>query len=658
VPVVNGVTPTGTVSFYNGTTPITGTTTPFNAAGQTTITTSTLPTGVLTITGKYPGDNTYAAGTASTQETINAITGGDTVTAVPNPTTYGAPVVLTFCIPVVAGTGTPTGTVTFSTGGTTINTPVTIGTTPTNGCYVATTTTSNLPVGSPTVVTGTYAPGPLSPYGPGAPTANVTVGKAPESNDTINATPNPQTVALPVTLTFSIPVAVGNAAPTGSVTFTYGGVTQGTAAVTFTAGTTTNGITTYMATTTTTTLPAGTDTVTGTYTGDANYAGGPLTTPETINPISGGDTVTVSPNPTVFGGPVVISFCIPVVAGTGAPTGTVTFSTGGTTINTPVTIGTTPTTLNGQSCYLATTTTSGLPVGAPTTVTGTYAPGPTSPYGPGAPTGTVTVTPVNPVSTVTYGPTSPTCSVTLVTLTDTITPVNGVIPTGTVQFYTNAGPLGAPVTITAANNGIATLQIALPCGTTGIYAIFTGNSPYGNSTAPTVPLNLANFTIAATPPTQTVNPGDTTVYTVSLSGAGGVAFNSPVTLTATGLPPGATVTFGTTTYVPGVGPTPTSMTIVTSPTVAMVKPTRGGSDIYYGLLLLPLLGIRRIRKKIRALPRGIAYGLAALVVLAGLGAMTGCQGGYFGGPPQTYVITVTGTSGTLSHSTTVTLTVE
>jgi hypothetical protein len=662
VPVVNGVTPTGTVTFYNGTTPFTGTTTAFNAAGQTTITTSLLPVGVLSITGKYPGDNTYAAGTASTTETINSIIGGDTVTAVPNPTTYGAPDVLTFCIPVVAGTGTPTGNVTFSVGGSTINAPVTIGTTPTtfNGtsCYVATTTTSNLPVGSPTVVTATYAPGPTSPYGAAAPTTPVTVGKAPESNDNITATPNPQTVALPVTLTFSIPVAVGNAAPTGSVTFTYNGVTQGTAAVTFTAGTTANGITTYSATTTTTTLPAGTDTVTGTYTGDANYAGGPLTTPETINPISGGDSVTVSPNPTVFGNPVTISFCIPVVAGTGTPTGTVTFSTGGTTINTPVTIGTTPTTLNGQSCYVATTTTTNLPVGAPTTVTGTYAPGPTSPYGPAAPTGTVTVTPVNPISVVTYGPANPTCSVTLVTLTDTITPVNGVIPTGTVQFYTNTGPIGAPVTITAANNGVATLQIALPCGTTGIYAIFTGNSPYGTSTAPTVPLNLANFTIAATPPAQTVNPGDTTVYTVSLSGAGGVAYTSPVTLTATGLPPGATVTFGTTTYVPGVGPTPTSMTIVTSPTVAMVKPTRGGSDIYYGLLLLPLLGIRRIRKKIRTLPRGIAYGLAALVVLAGLGAMTGCQGGYFGGPPQTYVITVTGTSGTLSHSTTVTLTVE
>jgi len=659
VPVVNGVTPTGTVTFYNGTTAFTGTTTPFNAAGQTTITTSALPVGVLTITGKYPGDNTYAAGTASTTETINAIIGGDTVTAAPNPTTYGAPDVLTFCIPVVAGAGTPTGTVTFSTGGTTINTAVTIGTVPTtvNGtsCYVATTTTSNLPVGSPTVVTGTYAPAAGSPYAAAAPTANVTVAPAPESNDSIKATPNPQTVALPVTLTFSIPGAVGNAAPTGSVTFTSGGVTQGTAAVTFTPGATVNGITTYTATTTTTTLPVGTDTVTGTYTGDTNYAGGPLSTQETINAITGGDTVTVSPNPTVFGNPVTITFCIPVVAGTGSPTGTVTFSVGGTTINTPVTIGTTP--VNG--CYVATTTTSGLPVGAPTTVTGTYAPGPTSPYGPGAPTGTVTVGPVNPISVITYGPTSPTCSVTLVTLTDTITPVNGVVPTGTVQFYATVNgvvtPIGTPQTVVPP--GVATLTIALPCGTTGIYAIYTGNTPYGTSKTPTVPLSLADFTIAAVPPTQTVNPGDAAVYTVSLAGAGGVAFNSPVTLTATGLPPGATVTFGTPTLVPGIGPTPTTMTIVTSPTVALNRPSHG-NGIYYGLLLLPLLGIRRIRRKIRALPRGITYCLAALLLLGGLGAVTGCSGGYFGGGPNAFTITVTGTSGTVTHSTTVTLTVE
>jgi hypothetical protein len=53
----------------------------------------------------------------------------------------------------------------------------------------------------------------------------------------------------------------------------------------------------------------------------------------------------------------------------------------------------------------------------------------------------------------------------------------------------------------------------------------------------------------------------------------------------------------------------------------------------------------------------------AIVGLGSLGAligMTGCgaSSGFFGQTPQNYTITVTATSGTLSHSTTVTLTVE
>ena len=54
------------------------------------------------------------------------------------------------------------------------------------------------------------------------------------------------------------------------------------------------------------------------------------------------------------------------------------------------------------------------------------------------------------------------------------------------------------------------------------------------------------MSIAVTPPAQVVNPGDTAVYTVNLAGVGGAPFTGPVTLTATGLPPGATVTFGKT----------------------------------------------------------------------------------------------------------------
>jgi len=529
---------------------------------------------------------------------------------------------------------TPTGTVKFFDNGTLIGTAPVM-----NG--VATLPTATLPIGTDPITAtysgdGNYATANSGPL-------NVVVNKA-AGADTVVGAPNPASSGTPVTLTFTV-APVNGVAPTGVVTFYNGTTPIGTGTVNASG----------VATLTTSSLPVGADPITAKYPGDNTYSAGAPTTTETITAVVGtSDTLTATPNPTVFGNPVTLTYCIPVVSGAVAPTGTVTFTVGGTTINTPVTIGTTP--VNG--CYVATTTTSSLPVGAPTTVTGTYAPGPTSGYGPDAPTATVTVAPVNPTSVLTYSPTSPTCSTTLVTLTDTIAAVNGVAPTGTVQFYgivsgvTQA--LGTPQTVV---NGVATLTIALPCGTTGIYGIYTGVSPYGASTTPTVPLSLADFTIAATPPAQTVNPGDTVVYTVSLAGAGGVAYTSPVTLSATGLPPGATVAFGTPTYVPGVGPTPTTMTIVTSPTVAMNRPTHG-NGMYYGLLLLPLLGIRRIRRKIRALPKGIAYCLAALLLLGGLGAMTGCSGGYFGGGPNTYTITVTGTSGTLTHSTTVTLTLE
>jgi hypothetical protein len=48
-----------------------------------------------------------------------------------------------------------------------------------------------------------------------------------------------------------------------------------------------------------------------------------------------------------------------------------------------------------------------------------------------------------------------------------------------------------------------------------------------------------------------------------------------------------------------------------------------------------------------------------MLTLASFGVMTGCgTGGYFSLQQRTYIITVTGTSGNLVRSTTVTLTVE
>ena len=69
---------------------------------------------------------------------------------------------------------------------------------------------------------------------------------------------------------------------------------------------------------------------------------------------------------------------------------------------------------------------------------------------------------------------------------------------------------------------------------------------------------------------------------------------------------------------------------------------------------IPLLWWRR-RDRVRLLSTGLLCALLSM----GAGMLSGCGGGYYAEPPsQTYTITVTGTSGSTQHSTTVTLTVQ
>jgi hypothetical protein len=73
---------------------------------------------------------------------------------------------------------------------------------------------------------------------------------------------------------------------------------------------------------------------------------------------------------------------------------------------------------------------------------------------------------------------------------------------------------------------------------------------------------------------------------------------------------------------------------------------------------LPLLGLMRLQRRYRkATQRLLLLALAALSLLPFL-ALSGCGGGLFGATPHTSLITVTGTSGSLQQSTTVSLTVQ
>jgi hypothetical protein len=164
-----------------------------------------------------------------------------------------------------------------------------------------------------------------------------------------------------------------------------------------------------------------------------------------------------------------------------------------------------------------------------------------------------------------------------------------------------------------------------------------------------------DFSVTASPPTQTVSGGSVASYNITVGSLNG-DFSNPVTLTATGVPAGATATFTPASVTPGGESASSVMTVQTTTALAqMHRPARlPWMSAVTLAFCIPLLWWRR-RNRQRLLPTG----LLVLLFSAGAAMLSGCGGGYYAQPPsQTYTITVTGTSGSTQHSTTVTLTVQ
>lgn len=165
-----------------------------------------------------------------------------------------------------------------------------------------------------------------------------------------------------------------------------------------------------------------------------------------------------------------------------------------------------------------------------------------------------------------------------------------------------------------------------------------------------------DFSVSALPATQTVSAGSVATYNVTVSAVNG-DFSSAVTLGASGLPTGATATFAPAEVTPGGESATSVMTVQTSSSIARAAPPSAGWRWMPGAtmaLCIPLLWWRR-----RARARLWSAGLVCALLWTGLSTLGGCGGGYYAVPPaQTYTITVTGSSGSVQHSTTVTLTVQ
>jgi hypothetical protein len=240
----------------------------------------------------------------------------------------------------------------------------------------------------------------------------------------------------------------------------------------------------------------------------------------------------------------------------------------------------------------------------------------------------------------------------------------GVVTGSTASVtLTIAGPDGYLKTITVvAVNGVASFNLTADLlSANGIYTITatsSGLESANHSFAVTQDFTLGS-TGGAVSPSQTVTAGGSAVFDLTLTPAGS-SFTAPITLSAAGLPSGATYTFSPAIVTPGVAAATATLTINTAASTAALHKSEGMPWGFGGItvatLLLPWASSRKRRKMWRASGLPVLFA----VLMLGIAATTGCAaGGLFGHPPQSkYNITVIGTSGSLVHSTIVTLIVQ
>jgi sugar lactone lactonase YvrE len=468
--------------------------------------------------------------------------------------------------------------------------------------------------------------------------ATVHLASAAATSTALAAAPNPAVAGATVTLTATVsPAPTG--APLGTVSFYDGETLLGT----------TNVNSSGAATFPITSLAAGAHSLTAVYSGNTAFASSTSSVlTETITTLTGTTTTLVAaPSPASAGESVTLTATVSPTP-TGSSLGTISFYDGATLLGSG--------TLNSSG--VATFSTTSLPAGSDS-LTAVYS-GNTAFASSTSSVLTETITTLTGTTTTLVAAPSPASAGESVTLTATVSPTPTGSSLGTVSFYDGATLLGSG---TLNSSGVATFSTtSLPAGSDTLTAAYSGNSLFAASTSAALSetVNTA-YTVTAPPTPLSVAQGGSVQVNVTVPAVGG-AFNNPVTMSASGLPPGATATFNPLTVTPGSAGAPTVMTIQLAPLAAGVLPEvdspyrRWPLPSFALAILLCSIGLRGKRFSARARR---ALVLAPLAV--SLFALFGCGGGWLGPsttPPGDFVVTITGTSGTLTASTTVTVVVQ
>jgi hypothetical protein len=391
---------------------------------------------------------------------------------------------------------------------------------------------------------------------------------------------------------------------------------------------------------TTTGLPVGTDSITASYSGDADFAGSTsAAVGQSVGKATSSTTLTSSPNPSVSAQSVTLTATVSGQFG-GTATGTVTFNNGSTSLGTA--------SLSGNVAVLTTTA---LSPGT-NSITAVYN-GDANFAGSTSTAASQFVGKATSSTTLTSSP-NPSVTAQSVTLTATVSGQFGGTATGTVTFNNGSTSLG---TASLSSNVAVLTTAALPSGTESITAVYSGDSNFGTSSSNAVSEVVMDFSVADSPGSQTVTAGQNGTTSISVTPANG--FNSTISFSCSGLPSGASCSFLPTTVTPSGGVASTTLTVTT--TASMATAHRPGGPLFPMSTLAALvccIGWKK-RRLVRILPL-IVVGAIGFTLLNGCGGNSaGASTNQQSNPQsQTWPITVNATSGSLQHTTSFSLTVN
>lgn len=459
------------------------------------------------------------------------------LTAAPNPSVFGQSV--TFGVTVSGSGVTPTGTVQFLADGNPIGAPQTL-----SGAGTASISFSALAVGSH-VITANYSGDVAYSPGTGTLSPNQVVNKANSTFTTFTSAPNPSVFGQGVTFTAVVgAVAPGAGTPTGTVDFFEGATLLGT-------GTLSGGTATF----TTSALSTGTHPgITAVYSGDGNF-NGQTSGPITQNVFQAATSVVLTASPTqppgtLFGQSVTFTATLAVIPpGAGTPTGTISFLDGATVISTQPFTGTGP--------YVATFTTSALsaathPISAIYNGDANFSSSTSSVIN-------YVVGPAVTATTVVASPASPSVFGQNVTFTATVANTSSSpVPTGSVQFVIDGGPVGAPVAVDGAGQAVLNTS-SLAVGSHTVSAVYTSSTAnFTNSSgalaAPYV-VNKADVLVTTTTAPPAPYFGQTVTFSTVVSAVapgagtpgGGITLKEGAATIGTGTYTGGTLNIGVST---------------------------------------------------------------------------------------------------------------